>query len=554
MDDTAPVSGSIARGWSLQITTDCQVAQQYEQEYRNVFVNLDEEINRATVDRNLRDYLDRNRANLENRLVRTVELIPRQSSLNVNDMKLNVRSGAFTFVLSTLFGFGSRLNIQRQREQFAQFVQQELYSSAFGKGSREFGWTFTPMPGMERLQSGVRTTYAVVVVPNNASSLVLETNGCYFPRSAYQPPDFAHTKLPEWNRDNRTSRNCGGERSKAFVVPIPAATMDGTNEFWVDGLSYQPVKKGKRIVVLISGQNFSSQIGVLINGVPLPHSIGLAQPLIRDDSNAGRLTDQEFKDAQIKGRIERIDANKIVFSFTMPEDYEGTPTITLVAPGKAIDLNWLINIGINDAKPATLSSTSQNACKSAGNPPGCIPVGAKMFFTDPPPALRIDKVEAFRRANNTLNVLIHGAGFENTHRVFINGFEPPKTFVSETLITATLNPAPLDDQIQVALNNGKKTIKSTAVVNPLQLTIDKVTVVSYEEAANRKRGVLVVRIEGSGFSSNLQPIQAKVQLSVTSSKEAFLTIQDPNQTEVVTLRDRITGLSVTTVIGRKPPE
>ena len=278
-DDSAQDIGSIARGWSLHIETEVKCPTPQQATYQNEFVELSD--NTGVVESKLNTYLNSNSSVLTNRLVRTVELIPRQSSLNVNDMKLNVRSGAFTFVLSTLFGFGSRLNVQRQREQFAQFVQQELYSSAFGKGSREFGWTFTPMPGMDRLQSGVRTTYAVVVVPEEASSLVLEANGCYFPRSAYQPLDFATTKTAEWNRVNRTSRNCSGTTSKAFVVPIPAATISGSNDFWVNRISYQSVPKGKRIVVLISGQNFSSQIGVLINGVPLPHSIGLAQPLIR---------------------------------------------------------------------------------------------------------------------------------------------------------------------------------------------------------------------------------------------------------------------------------
>ena len=552
MDDTEPASGSLARGWTLDITTDCQTEPVYEAEYQDQFINLDSNV--GPMHPFLQSYLRTSNAEVANRLVRTVDLIPRQGSLNVNDMKLKTTAGAFNFVLSTLFGFGSQLNVQRQREQFAQFVQQELYSSAFGKGSREFGWTFTPMPGMDRLQSGVRTTYAVVVVPDDATSIVLEANGCYFPRSAYQPRNFRETKDPDWNVQNRTSRNCGGQRTKAFIVPIPTATIDGSNDFWVKRISYQPVGKGKQIVVLISGQNFSSQIGVLINGTPLRHSIGLAQPLIRDDSTAGRLTNEEFKNANITGRIERIDSNKIVFSFTMPEDFEGTPTITLVAPGKAIDLNWLTNIGINDVgPPATLSARSKDACTSPPIP-GCAQVGEDMFLGDPVRPLRIDKVEAFRRASNRLNVLIHGAGFASSHRIFINGVDTPFTFVSQSLISATVDPAPLDDEIQVSLNNGEKTIKSTAVVNPMQLKIDKVTVISYEEATNRRPGVLVVRLAGSGFTSGLLRSPVKMRLNVTSSKEAFLTIPNPNQTEVVTLTDPITRISVSTVVARKPPE
>src|SRR5438094_6497020 len=135
-------------------------------------------------------------------------------------MKLRTIAGAFSVVASFLFGFGARLNIERQREQFSQFVQQELYSAAFGKGSREFGWTFTPMPGTDRLLSGDRTTYAAVVVPDSATALVLESNGCFFPRTAYQPLNFADTQSVTWNADERSSRNC--TKGRAFVVPIPS--------------------------------------------------------------------------------------------------------------------------------------------------------------------------------------------------------------------------------------------------------------------------------------------------------------------------------------------
>jgi len=543
---------------------------QMQVKYVNQFFELKDEVEVADEGSQLKDYLEREKSALSNRMVRTVELIPRQSSLNVNDMKLSVRSGAFNLVLSTLFGFGSQLNVQRQREQFSQFVQQELYSAAFGKGSREFGWTFTPMPGMERLMSGVRTTYAVVVVPESVTSLVLEANGCYFPRSHYQPNNFLDTKSKRWNVDERRSRNCGGETTKAFLVPIPSASMNGNNDFWVKSISYKPVGKGKRIVVLISGDNFSSQIGVLVNGVPLVHSIGLAQPLIRDDSRAGEKTLEEFKDAKVKGRIERVDSNKIVFSFEILDGFEGKPNITLVAPGKAIDLNWLDNIEINGREPARLNASS-NACKNEADDAArecericgtgdintnCLTVAEELFRGDPLRPLRIDNIEVFRlRGRRTVTVLVTGAGFKNSteHKLYVNGVLIPKAYVSETLLHAENIDAPSDDRIQVTLSAGAETIKSSTVANPASLKIDRVTVVSYEPASGRRAGVLVVRIEGSGFPNLLNPSPRKIRVNVTSSTEAFLTIPNPDETEVVTLTDPVTELSVSTVIARKPP-
>ena len=540
--------------------------------YVNEFVNLNDDINSQLLDK----YLSKDRKiTLENRLVRTVDLIPRQSSLNVNDMKLQVKAGAFSAIASFLFGFGARLNVQRQREQFSQFVQQELYSSAFGKGSREFGWTFTPMPGTDRLLSGVRTTYAVVVVPEEATSLVMEANGCYFPRSAYQPNNFEDTKNADRWGDSRTSRGCSNN-TKAFVVPIPSGGADGTNDFWVQNVSYQPVGKGKRIVVLITGKNFSSQIGVLVNGVPLTHSIGLAQPLIRDDSKAGAAALEELKSEKVRGRIERIDANKVVFSFEMPEDFEGTPTITLVAPGKAIDINWLDNVTINAKEPASFiapanpckEKTAKDAAAGGDSPPedtgecitvckkpgqkNCLNVADPMFKGDPARPLRIDGVEVFRQPRGNVTAVITGAGFSDEHKVFINGdLALPGAFRTPTLLVATTATPPSDEKIQVTISAGEKTLKSTAIANPSRLKIDKVTIVSYEAASGKKPAMLVVKIEGFGFPNKLDSSVGLV--TVTSSTEAFLKILNPNQAEVVTLTDPLTKLSVSTVITRKPP-
>lgn len=550
VDDSGTATGSISGGWSLNIATDCREERRPETAFVDEFVNLDDDPSSGA----LNTYLNRDRTKsprLENRMVRTVELIPRHSSLNVSDMKLNVRAGAFNFVLSTLFGFGSQLNIQRQREQFAQFVQQELYSAAFGKGSREFGWTFTPMPGMDRLQSGVRTTYAIVVVPDDASSLILESNGCYFPRSSYQPNNFEETKSREWNVVNRTSRNCSAVDLKArgFVVPIPAARVDGGNEFWVDRINFEPVPKGGRVVVSVSGKNFSPQIGALIDGVPLLHSIGLAQPLHRDDSETGKATVQDLSAEQIRGRIERIDSEKIVLSFNMPPEYRGTPNITLIAPGRAANLNTL-PIAINGSRRASLSNF--------------IP---RMFGHIPdPPAFRIDRVRVSRGPTDPgppprllLTALISGDGFivprGNLLEVLVNGNGPRTTQVlSEKLVRITFDP-PSDDSIRITLvstNPGRvnvKTAESEAIPNPAFLRISNVEVITYDEATDSDPATLVVKITGSGFTDSL--ITSAGEIAVQSATEAILTIPDPRATAIVIITDTVTGQSAKAVITRK---
>jgi len=122
-----------------------------------------------------------------------------------------------------------------------------------------------------------------------------------------------------------------------------------------------------------------------------------------------------------------------------------------------------------------------------------------------------------------------------------------------TLVRVRSLSAPADEKIQVAISQGNKTIRSAPIVNPARLKIDKVTVVSYEAASTSKPGVLVVKIEGTGFPNRLDSSPRKVRVNVTSATEAFLTIPSPNATEVVTLTDPVTKLSVSTVVARKPP-
>ena len=472
---------------------------------------------------------------VEDRSVRSVELIPRQSSLNVNDIKLRARSGVFTAVAKTLFGVGARLNFQRQRETFSQFVQQELYSSGFGKGSTEFGWTFTPMPGTDRVMSGTRTTYAVMVVPTEAEALILQSTGCYFPRSDYQPISFDNTAEQRWT--NSESHRCG-ER-KAFAVPIPGGGENRSNDFWVDGLEYVPAEKGDRVVLSIYGRNFPPQIGMLVDGVPLTQSIGVAQPLIRDDSTAFKEASEELKEAKVGGRIERIDSNQLVAVFERPNGKDQTqPVITLTAPGKALILNNRL-LYINRQ-----NRTLQDSLLMFGKRPA---------QKDP---FRIDKLEIFRSAVGMM-ALLTGAGFANGQRAFVNGLPYPSIAESSALMRIRFPVLP-DEMIRVNLVRPasagpppivEQTIASDPVPNPARLTVNSVTVVSYDAGSNDEPATLVVKIEGSGFTDDLR--SSLGDLAVKSATEAILKLTDPEAAVVVTLTDRATGQTVTTVITRK---
>jgi hypothetical protein len=489
---------------------------------------------------------------IEDRSVRTIELIPRQGSLNVNDLKLRVKTGVLTAVARTLFGFGASLNVQRQRETLSQFVQQELYSSAFGKGAREFGWTFAPMPGTDRVLSGAKTTYAVMVVPQEAEALVLMSNGCYFPRSEYQPTSFRDTLDGKWNNTDHSNLNCGGQ--KAFAVPIPGGADDKNYEFWVDGLEYVPADKVDRVMVSIYGRNFPAQIGMMVDGVPLTQSIGVAQPLIRDDSTAFAEASEELKDSKVLGRIERIDSNQIVAVFERPKGKDGAqPVLMLTAPGKAKILNKL-KLLINGQRNVALNDDDTPL----------------LFGTRPGqrPRFRIDKVDVFKsRTPGMLNVAVSGAGFPTAFtRVLLNGVPRDKYSVESPTLLRFSVLIPSDDTIKVTLivpdpnpANPVITIESAAIVNPAKLRVTNVSVITYEPRTEDDPGTLVVKIEGSGFSDDLRAFLTQtaaaeaVELAVKSSTEAILTLTNPQPAVVIILRDMLTGQETKTVITRKSP-
>jgi hypothetical protein len=437
------------------------------------FIRLDDELARAGDN------------DIKRRTVRAVDIIPRQSSLNVNDIQSTVKATGILAAFKFLFGFAGQVNFQRQKEQFEQYVHQEMYASGFGKGNRDFGWTFGALPGTNRVAPGVRTTYAALVVPEDAESIILSARGCYFPRKSYQPLDFEDTGHTDWKDDDHfRNYNCGDDQT--YIVPVPNGGK--ANSFWVTNIDYQDGKNGNEFTtVSVRGNNFSAQMGVLINGVPLAPTVGLAQPTLMPKKNGPNNTlvlqpaNNCTTDTTICGSYERVDTEQIVFSFKMPNNFVGTPTITLIAPGKSVDLNSLRNITINRR---TNNNLNNNAAFMFGRRPEMQLLG----FT--PGVARVSGI-------------LSGGGFTDKDNLYINGVEitgTQKQFKSANLywFEFDLN---ADDVVKLVLVRDNEIINQS-IPNPAALKIINARS-SYVPPTNNQPGVLTVMLVGKGFAPNL---------------------------------------------------
>ena len=292
-------------------------------------------------------------------LVRALDIIPRQSALNVNEHHATVRYMGILGGLRWLSGFGAQLNFQRQKELYEQFIQQEIFASGYGKGTNSFGWTFGALPGSKRLAPGQRTTYAVLAVPRDTAALELTPKTRAFKRKAV-PGD----------KDVMPS----------FMVGVPGAQIDG---FYVDRVSYTPVTKGKRAAVILEGSNFSPQTGVLVNGTPLKKAISITR--------AGSKEAPATLATGIEGEYELTNSKQIVLSFGMGSDYVGTPLITLVTPGKSSAINFF-NLEINNRPRAPRNEPRQTLDWVSAFEP--------MFIDDFSPNAELEEIDRYSVAGS----------------------------------------------------------------------------------------------------------------------------------------------------------
>jgi hypothetical protein len=318
---------------------------------------------------------------------RVVDIIPRQSALNINDMQGTQKGLALTAKFLTVFGFGGQVGYQRQRSVYEQFMQQEVYASAFGKGLNNFGWTFGSLPGTRRIAPGVRTTYAVLAVPNDALAMELNVQAKVYRRDR-SPSDATVKPLPQVNNGT-------------FRILIPSEQTEG---FWVDSVTYTPVEKGKQTTMIIEGKYFSPLTGILVNGVPVTRVISIARNETSSTSEGSAASNQN--NTGPVGEYEYLNPQQLILSLKMDANYVGTPLITLVTPEKTSAINFFRLDKINGIRFDRCHKESLSQFSES-----------EPMFTEP---FHLGSVEVTNDLEaRHVTVLIHGSGFHRGARFFI---------------------------------------------------------------------------------------------------------------------------------------
>lgn len=498
-------------------------------------------------------------------MVRVVDLIPRQSALNINEIQDKQKNFNLAGLFTWLSGIGISVDFQRERRLYEQFIQQDIYASAFGKGQSEFGWTFGPRPGTERIAPGLQTTHAILIVPEKAEAIKLRARGCFFPRKGFAPERF-----PEGGESRNMRCTKDDETQSTFNLVIPSTTE---NNFWVTGLEYRQVRPGERATVYVHGDYFSPQIGVLVNGVALRRSVGLGQVEMALPRSA-----DGFEPAPT-GDFEFVNSKLLILSFIPPlrgdsTPFKGTPRIELVTPGRARIINDL-RLVVNGSyrcpeKYDPVMANCPKAKDSAGNDivpdtpvrykklsePPDLPREHSIWvrlddqpamFSDssPAPVLSVDALKVFPPAPGarTFRAHLSGSKFASGDEVRINGApvericvdrsnqvvacdNPRSTGISphwcrarDTLVAcpqmiapglleiefpATNDPA-LDVTVihRDAKNPDKSAFSAKSFPNPLALRVDRSAILEYK-AEQKPRPLLKVQLEGFGFHSRLR--------------------------------------------------
>ncbi|MBX9603991.1 MAG: hypothetical protein K2X35_23495 [Bryobacteraceae bacterium] len=397
--------------------------------------------------------------------VRTLDLVPAQSSLNVNQENYVSREISLAGLLKWMVpGLGAQIDYHRQRQAYEEFLQSALFASAFGKGEAKFGWTFAPNPGTTSISPGVKTTYAVFEVPESAITLHLSASFCTYPSG-----------------NRRESEICqqSNAQTEHFVLPIPARQQYG---FYVTEISYHPVEPGQRQVVRLLGEHFSRLTGVLVAGVPLKRSINITAAEVKTERRLELRADSRA----IEGEYEILNSREMVLAFRMPPTFVGTPSIIISSPARSRDLLTLENPAfLIRVSGGTRESSFQRSLRARND-----------MFVGSQPA--IHSVDLFCRPGPDCDIVIEGANLPP------NGWEVPGIVAhtvpgpKPTRVCLRVKSSDLLSAKELPIHLNSRLMKT---VDGLRLPV--ITGVTLIHLASDPRDRHVLKLEGNHFTRNL---------------------------------------------------
>lgn len=399
--------------------------------------------------------------------VRTLELVPAQSSLNVNQENYVSREISLAGLLKWMVpGLGAQIEYRRQREAYEEFLQSALFASAFGKGEAKFGWTFAPNPGTTSLSPGVKTTYAIFEVPDSAITLHLGASFC--------------TYRSNKRTEGEECLDRKDEQAANFVLPIPSRQQYG---FYATQIAYHPVEPGQRQVVQLMGDHFSRLTGVLVAGVPLKRSINITAAELKTERRLELRADSRA----IEGEYEILNSREMVFAFRMPPDFVGTPSIIISSPARSRDLltlehdDFMIRVS-----GGTRESSKQRSLRARND----------MFVGS---QTAIHSVDLFCRPGPDCDIVIQGVNLPP------NGWEVPGIVVHAvpwpipTRVCLRVKSSDLLAAKELPIHLNSRLMKT---VDGLRLPV--ITAVTLTHLADDSTDRHVLKLEGNHFSRNMQ--------------------------------------------------
>lgn len=420
---------------------------------------------------------------------RVVDVIPRQSALNVNDVQAQTRGFALAAKFLTVFGFGGQVSYERQRTLYSQFMQQEVFASGYGKGLDRFGWTFGPTPGTKRLSPGVRTTYAIMSIPESAIAIELEPTAKIYRRDA-SPLDIAAMRQQSL--------------TEPYQVLIPSEHTEG---FWVDSIAYTPVRKGGRVTAVLGGRYFSPLTGVLVDGVPLKRAVSIAKNE-SDTTSLASATDAF-------GEYEYLNPKQVVLSFKMPDaDYVGTPLITLVTPERTSAINYFTDIEVNYHEKSSLAKISTRE---------------PMFLSD----FSLASLDVKDLHNGQLELRLMGTGLRSNAELFVDNAAVPVerkdvAFLSTSVCQAIIKP---DDITRWKITYRVGTQEATLSYRSNVPTIDAIENPGTGKAEGPADGATIVTIRGKYLSDVRHVLFGEREATIVRTGDEVLFVRVPDGQE-----------------------